>query len=216
MKLYSYWRSSTSYRVRIALNLKRIAYETIPVDLVAGDQSAPGYAAVNPSQGVPTLVLDDGTVLTQSMAILEFLEESHPIPPILPREPVLRARVRAASLAVATDIHPLNNLRVIARLKAMGHSQDEAVAWMVEWMARGFAAISRMIEPESPFCFGDTPTMADICLVPQLYNANRWGVDLSAFPRLVQIEERCLARPAFAAAHPDRQPDAPPPNGAST
>jgi maleylacetoacetate isomerase len=216
MKLYSYWRSSTSYRVRIALNLKGIAYETIPVDLVAGDQNAPGYAAVNPSQGVPTLVLDDGTVLTQSMAILEFLEESHPIPPILPREPVLRARVRAASLAVATDIHPLNNLRVIARLKAMGHSQDEAVAWMVEWMARGFAAISRMIEPESPFCFGDTPTMADICLVPQLYNAHRWGVDLSAFPRLVQIEERCLAHPAFAAAYPDRQPDAPPPNGAST
>jgi maleylacetoacetate isomerase len=216
MKLYSYWRSSTSYRVRIALNLKGIAYETIPVDLVAGDQNAPGYAAVNPSQGVPTLVLDDGTVLTQSMAILEFLEESHPIPPILPREPVLRARVRAASLAVATDIHPLNNLRVIARLKAMGHSQDEAVAWMVEWMARGFAAISRMIEPESPFCFGDTPTMADICLVPQLYNAHRWGVDLSAFPRLVQIEERCLARPAFAAAQPGRQPDAPATKGATT
>lgn len=216
MKLYSYWRSSTSYRVRIALNLKGIANEAVPVNLVVGEQNAPGYAAVNPSQGVPTLVLDDGTVLTQSMAILEFLEESHPNPPILPREPVLRARVRAASLAVATDIHPLNNTRVIARLKAMGHSQDETVAWMVEWMRRGFAAISRMIEPESPFCFGDTPTMADICLVPQIYNAHRWGVELSAFPRLVQIEERCLARPAFAAAHPDRQPDAPATKGATT
>jgi maleylacetoacetate isomerase len=216
MRLYTYWRSTTSYRIRIALNLKGIAYEAVPVNLVAGEQNAPGYAAINPGEGVPSLVLDDGTVLTQSMAILEFLEESRPSPPILPGDPVMRARVRAAALAVATDIHPVNNLRVIARLKAMGHGQDETVAWMVEWMERGFAAISRMIEPGSRFCFGETPTMADICLVPQLYNAHRWGVDLSAFPRLVDIEARCLEHPAFAAAQPDRQLDAPAIKGATT
>ncbi|MCO5160169.1 MAG: maleylacetoacetate isomerase [Mesorhizobium sp.] len=216
MRLYTYWRSTTSYRVRIALNLKGIAYEAIPVNLVAGEQNAPTYAAINPGEGVPTLVLDDGAVLTQSMAILEFLEESHPSPPLLPRDPVMRARVRAAAFAVATDIHPVNNLRVIARLKAMGHSQDETLAWMGLWMERGFAAISRMIEPRTPFCFGDEPTLADICLVPQLYNAHRWGVDMSPFPRLADIEERCLALPAFDAARPDRQPDASAPTGVST
>lgn len=216
MRLYTYWRSTTSYRVRIALNLKGIAYEAVPVNLVAGEQNAPDYASINPGEGVPTLVLDDGTVLTQSMAILEFLEESHPSPPLLPRNPVMRARVRAAALAVATDIHPVNNLRVIARLKAMGHSQDDTVAWMALWMERGFAAIAQMIEPDAPFCFGEAPTMADICLVPQLYNAHRWGVDLSAFPRLVRIEERCLAHPAFDAAQPNRQPDSPATKGATT
>lgn len=216
MRLYTYWRSTTSYRVRIALNLKGIAYEAVPVNLVAGEQNAPDYTAINPGEGVPTLLLDDGTVLTQSMAILEYLEESHPSPPLLPRDPVTRARVRAAALAVATDIHPVNNLRVIARLKAMGHSQEETVAWMALWMERGFAAISRMIETDAPFCFGDTPTMADICLVPQLYNGHRWGVDLSSFPRLAGIEERCLAHPAFDAARPDRQPDAPASEGVST
>ncbi len=208
MKLYSYWRSTTSYRVRIALNLKGLQYESIPVNLVKGEQSSSDYVSLNPGQGVPALVLDDGTVLTQSMAILDWLEETRPTPALLPQDPVERARVRAASLVIATDIHPVNNLRVVAKLKAMGHSQDEAVAWMNDWMAKGFTAFGRMIGEDTPFCFGDTPGLADICLVPQLYNAHRWGLDLAPFKRLTEIESRCLALPAFDAARPENQPDA--------
>lgn len=208
MKLYSYWRSTTSYRVRIALNLKGIVFQTSPVNLVAGAQNAPDYASLNPGQGVPTLVLADGTVLTQSMAILDWLEESYPKPPLLPADPVGRARVRAAALSIACDIHPVNNLRVITELKAMGHSQDEAVIWMNTWMTRGFAAFERLIAPDTDFCFGAAPGLADLCLVPQLYNAHRWGCDLTPFARLAKIEARCLALPAFDAARPENQPDA--------
>lgn len=208
MRLYSYWRSTTSYRVRIALNLKGIVYQTVPVDLVAGDQNAPDYAALNPGQGVPSLVTGDGTVLTQSMAILDWLEETHPAPALLPGDPLQRAQVRAAALTIACDIHPVNNLRVIRALKSMGHSQDETVSWMNDWMTRGFAAFDALIAPDTPFCFGEMPGLADLCLVPQLYNAHRWGCDLSAFPRLTGIEARCLALPAFDAARPEAQPDA--------
>lgn len=208
MKLYSYWRSTTSYRVRVALNLKGIVFQTIPVNLVAGDQNAPDYLALNPGQGVPTLVLDDGTVLTQSMAIIDWLEDTQPKPPLLPSNLIGRARVRAAALAIACDIHPVNNLRVIAKLKSIGHSQDEAVTWMNDWMTRGFAAFERMIAPDTDFCFGDTPGLADLCLVPQLYNAHRWGCDLKSFSRLTEIEARCLSLPAFDAACPENQPDA--------
>ena len=208
MRLYTYWRSTTSYRVRIALNLKGIACEAVTVDLVAGEQRAPDYAALNPGQGVPTLVLDDGTVLTQSMAILDWLEETCPEPALLPEAPLARARVRAAALTIATDIHPVNNLRVVGKLKAMGHGQDEATAWMNDWMTRGFAALVRLIDADTPFCFGDAPGLADLCLVPQLYNAHRWGCDLSPFGRLTGIEARCLALPAFEAARPENQPDA--------
>lgn len=208
MKLYSYWRSTTSYRVRVALNLKGIVFQTSPVNLVAGAQNAPDYASLNPGQGVPTLVLADGTVLTQSMAILDWLEESYPKPPLLPADPVGRARVRAAALSIACDIHPVNNLRVITELKAMGHSQDEAVIWMNTWMTRGFAAFERLIAPDTDFCFGAAPGLADLCLVPQLYNAHRWGCDLTPFARLTKIEARCLALPAFDTARPENQPDA--------
>ncbi|HMQ12585.1 maleylacetoacetate isomerase [uncultured Paracoccus sp.] len=208
MRLFSYWRSTTSYRVRIALNLKGIGYQTVPVNLVAGEQTAPDYAALNPGRGVPTLVLDDCTVLTQSMAILDWLEETHPDPALLPADPVARARDRAVALGIATDIHPVNNMRVVAKLKSMGHGQDEAVAWMNDWMARGFTAISQMIGSDTPFCFGDKPGLADVCLVPQLYNAHRWGCDLVPFARLTEIEARCLALPAFDAARPENQPDA--------
>ena len=208
MKLYTYWRSTTSYRVRIALHLKGIAHDTVPVDLVAGDQCAPGYTALNPGQGVPTLVLDDGAVLTQSMAVLDWLEESHPDPALLPHDLVARARVRAAALTIATDIHPVNNLRVLGKLKAMGHSQNEATDWMNDWMTRGFVAFTQLIEPDTAFCFGDAPGLADLCLVPQLYNAHRWGCDLTPFERLSEIEQRCLALPAFDAARPEAQPDA--------
>lgn len=208
MKLYSYWRSTTSYRVRIALNLKGITYEPVPVDLVAGAQYAPDYAALNPGQAVPTLVLGDGTVLTQSMAILDWLEETHPSPPLLPADPVPRAHVRGAAFGIATDIHPVNNLRVVRKLQSMGQSRDDTIAWMNGWMHEGLAAFQRLIRPDTPFCFGHAPGLADLCLVPQLYNAHRWGCDLALFPRLREIEARCLALPAFDSARPETQPDA--------
>ncbi|WP_102108001.1 maleylacetoacetate isomerase [Oceaniglobus roseus] len=208
MKLHTYWRSTTSWRVRIALAMKGVAHEAVPVNLVAGEQGAADYVALNPGRGVPTLMLDDGTVLTQSMAILEWLDEAFPEPALLPPDPMARARVRAAALAVATDIHPVNNMRVVAKLKSMGHGQDEAVAWMNDWMTRGLAAFAAMIEADTPFCFGDAPGLADLCLVPQLYNAHRWGCDLAPFKRLTEIEARCLALPAFEASRPENQPDA--------
>ena len=207
MKLYSHWRSTTSYRVRIALHLKQIAFETVPVDLVAGDQRDAEYLAVNPVAGVPALVLEDGTVLTQSMAILEWIEARHPTPTLIPRDPVQAALIRAAALVMAADVHQVNNLKVVQQLKAMGHDHDEAVAWMQDWMTRGFTAYDALI-PGGAFSFGDVLSLADICLVAQLYNAHRWGVDLSPFPRLTEIEARCLALPAFDAAHPQNQPDA--------
>ncbi|OWU66769.1 maleylacetoacetate isomerase [Roseovarius sp. 22II1-1F6A] len=208
MKLYTYWRSTTSYRVRIALNLKGLAYAPVPVDLVAGTHKARDYVALNPGQSVPTLVLEDGTVLTQSMAILDWLEETHPDPALLPSDALQRARVRAAALTIAADVHPVNNLRVVARLKEMGHSQDDTVAWMNHWMRQGFTAFTQLIDPETEFCFGDKPGLTDLCLVPQLYNAHRWGCDLTGLSRLTEIEARCLALPAFDAARPENQPDA--------
>jgi|TARA_B100000378_G_scaffold106952_1_gene85446 maleylacetoacetate isomerase len=208
MKLYTYWRSTTSYRVRIALNLKGVAWEAVPVNLVAGDQNAPDYVALNPGQGVPALLLDDGRVLTQSMAILDWLEEVKPDPALLPEDPVDRAHVRAAALGIACDVHPVNNLRVVGRLKAIGHDQDEATEWMNHWMHAGFTAFQALIPADTLFSFGAAPGLADLCLVPQLYNARRWGLDLSPFARLTEIEARCLALPAFDAARPETQPDA--------
>lgn len=208
MKLYSYWRSTTSYRVRIALNLKDIAVDIVPINLVAGEQTGEAYAALNPGKGVPALELGDGTVLTQSMAILEWLEETAPEPPLLFGDPEARARQRAAALTIATEIHPVNNMKVIGQLKSMGHSQDETIDWMIDWMGRGFGAFEKLIEKGTDFCFGDQPGLADICLVPQLYNAHRWGMDLSHFPRLTDIEALCLALPAFERARPENQKDA--------
>lgn len=207
MKLYTYWRSTTSYRVRIALHIKGIPFESVSVDLVAGDQRAAPFLGFNPIGGVPVLELPDGTVLTQSMAILEWLEAAHPKPALLPSDTIEAAQIRAAALVVACDIHPVNNLKVVAKLKTLGHSQDEAVAWMQDWMTRGLAAYDALI-PGGAFSFGDTVTLADLCLVAQLFNAHRWGVDLAPFARLTDIEARCLALPAFQAARPENQPDA--------
>lgn len=210
MILYSYWRSTTSYRVRIALNLKGIAYETRAIDLVAGAQRAPEYAALNPGQGVPTLVLDDGTVLTQSLAILEYLDHLAPEPALLPADPILRAKVQAAAHTIALDVHPVNNLKVVGRLKAAhGASQDDGVDWMRHWMREGFRAYLALLpEGDHAFSFGDTPLLCDICLVAQLYNAHRWGVDMSEFTRLLDIEKASKSYQAFEDARPENQPDA--------
>ena len=208
MKLYSYWRSTTAYRVRIAMALKGVEAEIVPIDLLAGDQRSADYAGLNPSKGVPTLVLEDGTVLTQSLAIMDYLDATHPEPPLLPGDAVQRAHVLAASLVIAMDIHPVNNLKVLNKLKEMGHSQDDCITWMHHWMNEGLSAFAALIDTDTPFAFGDAPAFADICLVAQLYNAHRWGVSLDPYPRLAQIEGRCLAPPAFAAAHPDNQPAA--------
>ena len=209
MKLFSYWRSTTSYRVRAALNLKGVAYETEPVDLVAGAQSAPEYLALNPGAGVPTLVLDDGTALTQSMAILDYIDATWPEPRLIPADPMERARVLAVAHGVAMDIHPVNNLRVIKALGTeFGASAGQKQAWMQHWMIEGFTAIEAQLSGETPFAFGNTPSLADLCIVSQMYNAERWEVPLDAFPILNKITANCLAIPAIQAAHPDNQPDA--------
>jgi maleylacetoacetate isomerase len=209
MKLYSYWRSTTSYRVRIALALKGLPYETVEVNLVDGAQNAVDYVKLNPSRSVPTLVTQTGIVLTQSLAILEWLEECYPKPSLLPQDDAkLRAYVRAAALVIATDMHPVNNLRVVKAIKELGHDEAECTAWMNDWTTRGFMAFQSMIRQDTPYCFGKTPGLTDLCLIPQLYNAHRWGCDMTPFTRLRDIEARCLAHPAFDAARPETQPDA--------
>ncbi|WP_170422360.1 maleylacetoacetate isomerase [Ruegeria arenilitoris] len=209
MKLYSYWRSTTSYRVRIALNLKGLSYEICPINLVAGEQKAPDYTALNPGKGVPTLDLGDGTLLTQSLAIIEYLDATVPEPRLLPTDPLQRARVQAAAQTIAMDIHPVNNLRVMSYLKANeGLTTDGQLAWFHHWMTEGFAAYQALLPEGTTFSFGDGPDLADICLVAQLYNAHRWGVDMSPFPRLLEIEERALSLSAFDGARPENQPDA--------
>lgn len=208
MKLYSYWRSTTSYRVRAALALKGLTYDTVPVNLIAGEQKTDAYRAINPVAGVPSLVLDDGTVLTQSMAILEWLETMHPEPALIPSEPIAAAQVRAAAMVMAADVHPVNNLRVVQELQGLGHPQEDVLAWMVDWMERGLSAYQSLLPVGHDYSFGDRPTIADICLTAQLCNAHRWGVDMTPFTRLTDIEMRCLALPAFEAARPENQPDA--------
>lgn len=208
MKLYSYWRSTTSYRIRAALNLKSVAYDTVPVDLVAGDQRAPDYVALNAGKGVPTLVLKDGTALTQSMAILEYIDATWPEPRLIPADALLRARVMAVAHTVALDIHPVNNLRLIRQLRSrFGATPDQATDWMCHWMNEGFAALEAMLPAGDSFAFGDAPNIADICITAQVYNAHRWGVDLTPFPKIARIERLCLNISAIADAHPDTQPD---------
>ncbi len=211
MKLYSYWRSSAAYRVRIGLNLKQIAYEIMPIHLLrdGGEQLKPAYRKINPNALVPSLELDDGRILTQSLAILDYLEEVHATPPLLPGDPVLRAQIRAAAQVIAMDVHPINNLRILNFLKSrQGLDQDRVKAWVNHWMLQGLTAFGEMIAPSGRFCFGDTPTLADVCLVPQLYNARRWQLDLSDLARLAEIDAACAEISAFAAAAPERQPDA--------
>jgi maleylacetoacetate isomerase len=202
--LFDYWRSSASYRVRIALNLKGIAYRGLSVDLAGGAQRSADYRARNPQGFVPTLEID-GQRLTQSLAIIDYLEATRPEPRLLPADPAEAAHVRALALTIACDIHPLNNLRVLKQLTGP-LDQDEAAknGWIAHWIAEGFAALEARAAPRAGrFLFGDAPTLADICLVPQVYNARRFGVPLEEYPLLVAADAEAAALPAFAAAHPD-------------
>ena len=213
LTLYSYWRSSAAYRVRIGLNLKGLAYTLAPVHLLreGGQQHAPDYAALNPQQLVPAL-RDGERVLTQSLAILEYLEETRPQAPLLPADAAGRARVRALAQLVACDIHPLNNLRVLQFFDRQWNvPQPERDDWVLHWMREGFTAMETMLAASADtgdYCHGNTPGLADCCLLPQLYNARRFKLDLDAFPTLRRIEAACLQLPAFDAARPENQPDA--------
>jgi maleylacetoacetate isomerase len=207
--LYDYWRSSASYRVRIALNLKRVDYERVAVDLLAGDQRGEAHLTRNPQGFVPAL-LADGRMLTQSLAIIDYLDAAVPAPPFVPRDPADRAHVLALALTVACDIHPLNNLRVLKRLGAMGIEQPARDDWYRHWVKEGLDALEALAAPRAGlFLFGDSPGLADICLVPQLYNARRFEVPLDAYPALLRADASAGRLDAFITAHPDRV--APPP-----
>ena len=209
MKLHGYFRSSASYRVRIALNLKGLRADHLPHHLRKGEQCAPSYLALNPQGFVPTLESDAGDIITQSLAIIEWLEETYPQAPLLPKEPLRRAKVRAFSMALACDTHPVQNLKVLARLRQLGLPEEKVTEWAAWANREGLIACEKLVADEpGPFCFGAAPTMADLCLVPQLANARRFGVDVSAFPRLIEAEAAAKALPAFADAAPERQIDA--------
>ena len=215
MKLYTYFRSSAAYRVRIALNLKGLPYESIPVHLVkdGGQQLQAAYSAKNPQKLVPALELDNGSILTQSLAIMEYLDEAYPTTPaLLPTAAQARAHVRALALAIACDMHPVNNLRILQYLSGVMQVDDAAKnAWYQHWVQVGFDAIETMLA-NSPYtgscCFGDSPTLADCCLVPQTYNAERFNVSMAAYPTIARIVAHCRSLPAFAQAAPEQQADA--------
>lgn len=212
MRLYDYFRSSAAYRVRIALNIKGLSPEREFVHLRKGAQRSDDYLALNPQGLVPVLVTDDGKVLTQSLAIIEYLDETVRSPPLLPGTAAERARVRALALAIACDIHPIDNLRVLRYLvQTVGVEEAQKDAWYKYWIDVGLEALEAAVARDSAtgrFCHGDTPTLADICLVPQLANARRVDMDLSPYPTLMRIDAACQALPAFAQAAPSRQPDA--------
>jgi maleylacetoacetate isomerase/maleylpyruvate isomerase len=207
VKLYTYFRSSASFRVRIALNLKGLAYEPVFVHLAKGEHRQPKYTSVNAQGLVPTLELDDGTRLTQSLAIMEWLDDQHPSPALLPRDPLSRAQVRAISDLIACEIHPLNNLRVLQHLKRLGQSQEQIDTWYRHWIADGLQKVEAEMSG-SRFCHGDAPTMADCCLVPQIFNAKRYNSDLSPYPKTMRAFENCMKLEAFDRAQPSNQPDA--------
>jgi maleylacetoacetate isomerase/maleylpyruvate isomerase len=210
MKLYNYFRSSASFRVRIALQLKGLSYEYIPVHLVKGEQKKEAYMAISPSALVPTLVTDDGQTLEQSMAIIEYLDETHPEPPLLPQDPIGRAKVRALSQLIACEIHPINNLRVLKYLvHEMGADDEKKTAWYRHWVRDGLEAFERELQrlPASTYCFGDTPTMADCCLVPQIFNGRRFNANFDGLVRTMAAFDNCMKHPAFQQAQPSSCPD---------
>jgi maleylacetoacetate isomerase len=203
--LFDYYRSSAAYRVRIALNLKQIDYESVPINLAGGEQKEADYRARNP-QGLVPMLEAEGHRIAQSLAIIDYLDATRPEPPLVPKDAADRAHVLALALVVACDIHPLNNLRVLKHLVGpLGHDEDTKTAWIATWIGQGFAALEAMAaERAGRFLFGDAPGLADICLVPQMYNARRFDVPLEDYPLLLRVDAEASAHPAFAAAHPDR------------
>ena len=207
LKLYGYWRSTASWRVRLALGIKGVAFETTPIHLARGEQLDPSFKQLNPQGFLPALMLDDGTVLTQSLAILEWLEETYPEPRLLPVDPILRARVRAFADVIACDVHPVQNLKVLKMLRRLGQDQSGVDTWAATIIEDGLAACAAMIDDQvGPYCFGEQVTMADVLLVPQLANARRFGAKL-IWSRILAIEAACATLPAFQAAAPEAQVD---------
>jgi len=210
VKLYTYFRSSAAFRVRIALNLKRLAYQSAFVHLPRGEHRLPGYGALNP-QGLLPALEDEGRLLTQSLAILEYLEETHPEPPLLPKDPHARARVRSLSLLIACEIHPLNNLRTLTHLKkSLGQSEEQVNAWYRHWIADGLTKLEAELKAPATgrYCHGALPGMADCCLVPQVFNAQRYRCDLAPYPTAMRVFDACMQLEAFDRAQPGKQPDA--------
>ena len=211
MRLYGYWRSTAAYRVRIALNLKQIPCELISVNLLrdGGEQRKDWYLTKNPTALVPTLALSKDIFIRQSLAIIDYLEQTHPTPRLIPEDSLIRAKVIACASDIGMEIHPINNLRVVSHLKMhYEFSEDMAVAWMHHWMHTTFVALEQAIDTASNYCFGNEPTLADVFLVPQVFNAQRWGLDLSPYPTLVKVSEFANQQSAFMQAHPNNQSDA--------
>jgi maleylacetoacetate isomerase/maleylpyruvate isomerase len=208
LKLYTFFRSSAAYRVRIALNLKGVAAEMVPVGLLEDQHFTPEYRAVHPGSRVPALALDDGTIITQSLAIIDYLEAVYPDPPVYPRDPAMRAKAMAAALTIAADIHPVASMRVVNYIRRdIGGDQAALDRYSAHWIAEGLATVEALVEG-GRFCFGDRPTVADLCLAPQMYNARRARVDLSAMPKIVAIDAHLMTLPAFRDAAPEAQADA--------
>lgn len=210
MKLYTFFRSSAAFRVRIALGLKGLDYAPQFVHLAKGEHRRPEYTRLNPQGLVPALVEDDGTFLTQSLALMEYLEETHPQPPLLPREPKARARVRSLSLLIACEIHPLNNLRALTYLrKTLALGEDQVNAWYRHWIADGMTKLEAELAGPGTgrFCHGDAPSMADCCLVPQIFNAKRYNCELAPYPEAMRVFDECMKLEAFDRAQPSKQPD---------
>jgi maleylacetoacetate isomerase len=209
MKLYDYFRSSAAYRVRIALNLKRLSYDAVPIHLSkdGGRQKTPEYRAINPQMRVPALVLSNGDRLIQSLAIIEYLDETFPDPALLPVEAVERAQVRAVAQIIACDIHPINNTSTLSYLRKLGHDQTEIDEWYASWILSGFEAVETMIRP-APYAFGSHVTIADLCIIPQVFNARRFKVPIDRFPKIASVDSACNKLSAFDNARPEKQPDA--------
>lgn len=210
MKLYSYFRSTAAYRVRIALNFKGLPYDYVPVNLLAGEQKSPDYLARNPQGLVPALEVDGGELLSQSVAILEWLEETHPSPALLPEDPLERARVRSVVNSIACDIHPLNNVSVLNYLRdQLGADEKQVYLWYRTWVQRGFDAIEQILAAnDCRCCFGDQPTLADVCLLPQVFNARRFRIPMKGYRHILRVADHCGSLQAFTRAHPNAQPDA--------
>lgn len=208
MDLFNYYRSTSSYRVRIALALKQLDYQYVPVNLLKGEQRGPDFLRLNPQGRVPALKIDSGELIVQSPAIIEYLEEVYPQPALLPEELLLRAQVRGVAAVIGCDIHPLHNVSVLDQLRALGHGDTQVNQWIAHWISLGLSAVERLIGDEG-FCFGDEPGLADVYLIPQLYAAERFNIDLGDFPRIRRVAALAEQHPAFVLAHPSRQPDAP-------